>query len=414
MTAEFKYLMQLMGFAATGHPVSAPDEDIDWNLLFSLAQQQQILPLICHGIDTQGLHSCPDTLSMVVAHCARTGSIIALLEEMNAAGLPCYVVKGFAAGIHYAAPEFRLSGDTDIVIAPEDEDRVCAYLTEQGFSLRPRWEHGHHAVATHPKMGILEVHVHLYDELIGQVWFKGLDTQTLLQEPKRLIHTPDGAYWTLGATDHAIYMALHMVKHFILSGNSLRMMMDVALALKSAKNPVDMERFWSTMDALHYGTLLRNILWGMVLYCGFSQNDFPGIGSCDKAAVRQLLDDLESGGWIGRNEQKVREESWQEYNRQLLLKQKSKLQYGLYILNWNHSFRLRTIFPGKKRLSRDYPVVLKYPFLIPAVWLHRILFKGTALLRSGGWTRGLISSGDKLCDESRARVALFRRLEMME
>lgn len=414
MTTEFEWMMRFAGAAANGRPIAPPVENIDWDAVFRLAEQQQILPLVCYAVKEQQLYPCPSVLSMVLAYCARTGSVIALLEEMNAAGIPCCVVKGFAAGIHYAAPEYRLSGDTDIVVDPADEDRACFFLKQHGFSVRPRWEHGHHAVATHPQMGIIEVHVQLYDELVSEVWFEGVDSNGLLQEPKRCIQTPDGVYWTLAPSDHAIYMALHMVKHFIISGNSLRMMMDVAVSLSAARDSVDMKRFWQTMDMLHYGDLLRSVLWCMVCYCGFAAEEFPGIDDCDAECVHLLLNDLETGGWLGRKEAEARESGWHEYNRQMLLKKKSNWQYRLYMMNWGHSFRIRTLFPPKKRLARDYPLILKYPVLLPLAWLHRILFRGIPLLFNGSWTKPIARKGTELSQVSRERLALFRRLNMMQ
>lgn len=415
MTAEFELVMQLMAAASKGTPVTLSAENVDWEEVFQLAEQQKILPLICCAVKKYELHSCPSVLPVVLAQCARTGSVIALLEEMEAAGITACVVKGFAAGRNYAAPEYRISGDTDILVKPEEEERVCAFLKEHGFSVRPRWEHGHHSVAVHPRMGIVEVHTRLYDELIQEVWFDGIDPNVLLCEPRQKIWTPDGAYWTLGPTDHAIYMALHMIKHFIISGNSLRMMMDVSLKLAVNSGEIEMERFWKTMDDLHYGALIRSVLWAMIQYCGFEPGQFQGVGCCDAECVRLILEDLEQGGWLGIKEKKAREAGWHEYNRQLLLKkEKSKWRYWLYMLNWGHSLRLRTLFPGKERLAQDYPFVAKCPGLIPAVWIHRIIFRGGKVLLSGSWTKPILRERAELGEVSNARLAMFRRLNMME
>lgn len=412
MTAEFELVMRLMGAASRGTPTEISVGEVDWQTVYRLAEQQQIQPLICHAVRRQALHRVPNELPAVLAQCARTGLVIALLEEMEAAGIAAYVVKGFAAGRNYAVPEYRICGDTDIVIAPEDEERASAFLEQHGFLIRPRWEHGHHAVASHPQMGVVEVHVRLYDELIEEVWFGGFEEEMLLHEPKQRVETPDGSYWMLGPTDHAIYMALHMVKHFILSGNSLRMMMDLALALAGQRDGIDTQRFWNTMDSLHYGTLIRSVLWAMILYCGFSPEEFSGIGECDTENVRLILEDLEQGGWLGKNKAEEREAGWHEYNRHLLLKkEKSEWRYRLYMLNWGHSFRLSTLFPGKNRLARDYPLIEKYPCLIPFVWLHRIAFRGGRLLLRGAWTKLIAHEQD---ETGKKRFEMFRRLDMIE
>lgn len=413
MTKEFEWVMRLMGIAATGTDAVIPADGVNWQIVFSLARQQQILPLICHALRKCPPPGCPNELLTVLTYCARKGSVIALLEEMNAAHIPCFIVKGFAVGANYAFPEYRICGDTDIVIDPAEEARVCAFLEQHGFTIAPRWEHGHHDIAVHPELGMIEVHVQLYDDLVRDVWFSGIDPEQLILEPKQRVQTPDGTYYTLGPTDHALFIALHMVKHFILSGASLRMMMDLALAISRHREHMDMERFWLILRTLNYDLLIHTILWAMIQYCGFEPEDFPGISRRDSNCVKLILDDLEQGGWLGKNAEDLRSAGWHEYNRQLLLKQKSKLQYQLYMLNWKHSFRLTTLFPGKKRLAQHYPWVLKTPVLIPFAWLHRIVFRGFALLRSGSWTKAIPNGQNPLSDESKARAALFRRLDML-
>lgn len=166
------------------------------------------------------------------------------------------------------------------------------------------------------------------------------------------------------------------------------------------------------MDSLHYGTLIRSVLWAMILYCGFSPEEFSGIGECDTENVRLILEDLEQGGWLGKNKAEEREAGWHEYNRHLLLKkEKSEWRYRLYMLNWGHSFRLSTLFPGKNRLARDYPLIEKYPCLIPFVWLHRIAFRGGRLLLRGAWTKLIAHEQD---ETGKKRFEMFRRLDMIE
>lgn len=413
MTYEFEYLMQLMGAAATGKTAPPPAQKADLEKVLALADQQQILPLISHALKKDLSKDCPDVLNTVLTGYAQRSAVISLLGEMERAGIQSYVIKGFAAGVNYAAPEYRISSDADIVIDPADEDRACEFLKHRGFSVKPRWEKGHHAVATHPAAGTIEVHVRLYDDLVEEVWFSHIDTATLLQEPRQQIVTPDGAYWTLGYTDHLIFMALHMVKHFILCGMSLRMMMDVALAIAKHREQVDMERFWSTLRSVQYDKLMNAILWAMVRYCGFAAEDFSGLGQRDDGQIALILDDLEKGGWLGKNAMAARKAGWHEYNRRILMKNKSKMQYRFYMLNWKHSFKLSTVFPGRKRLSYHYPCVIKYPFLIPFVWIHRIVFRGFALLHGKTWTESIVHDENEISSESKARVAMFQALDML-
>ena len=72
----------------------------------------------------------------------------------------------------------------------------------------------------------------------------------------------------------------------------------------------------------------------MIRYCGFKQDDFPGICEDSPEQVDEILSDLEEGGWMGWQDKSAREEGWQEYNRQMLMENQSKLQYFLYMLRW--------------------------------------------------------------------------------
>ncbi|MGM9637184.1 MAG: nucleotidyltransferase family protein, partial [Eubacteriales bacterium] len=281
------------------------------------------------------------------------------------------------------------------------------------FSVAPRWENGHHAIARHPTMGILEVHVQLYDEIVEDVWFQAVDRSDFIREPQQKIETADGTYYTLGDTDHLIFLTLHMVKHFILCGMSLRMMLDVARFYSCHREHLDTRRLWEILCKLKYDQFINAVLWSMIRYCGFTLQDFPGIQSEDGQQIELILNDLESGGWLGKNNQTARTAGWYEYNRQLLMKDKSRWRYWLYMLNWKHSFKLRTLFPDKKRLARDYPWVLKYPYLIPFAWIHRIIFRGGALLKKNALTAQIVSDETDISDESRLRVSMFRELGML-
>lgn len=422
MTYEFQYLMQLLGAASASNRIQPPEEELSWERVFELADEQMILPLIAAALKNNPDLGCPSELlrlktanvfSAVLTDCARRGSVIALLDEMEHAGIHSFVVKGFAAAANYCSPENRISCDTDICVDAADEDAVCDFLRERGFFIKPRWENGHHAVAHHPVMGIIEVHVRLYDEIVEDVWFNGIDPSSLVQEPRQRVDTADGTYYTLGPTDHLIFMALHMIKHFILCGMSLRMMLDVSLHIVKHKDVLDMDRLRKVLNVLNYDCLMNAVLWAMIRYCGFNAEDFSGIGSFDGQCVEMILSDLEKGGWMGKNNEAARKESWYEYNRQIIIKKKSKWQYRLYMIQWQHSFKLSTVFPGKKRLSLHYPYVLKYPWLIPFAWIHRLIFRGFALLKNKALTSRIIFDEEAINSESKERIAMFRQLKMM-
>ena len=60
-------------------------------------------------------------------------------RQMNAAGIPALLIKGYAVADCYAAPDCRMSGDTDLLIEPKNEKRACAFMKANGFAVERRW-----------------------------------------------------------------------------------------------------------------------------------------------------------------------------------------------------------------------------------------------------------------------------------
>ena len=127
-----------------------------------------------------------------------------------------------------------------------------------------------------------------------------------------------------------------------------------------------------------------------------------------------LIDDLEDGGWLGRNEKHAREEGWHEYNRRLLMEHRSKLMYLLYMLRWKSDIYKKMLFPTRDMLAKKYPYVNQSPLLIPIAWLHRLVFRGSKAMKNGALTSYIVTDEQKVSDAGKQRVALFRKLQMIK
>ena len=423
VTNEFKALMRLVGAAAQGKTASKVPEGLDWRKIESLADEQAVQTLLGYGLRLSPALDCPAELRKRLVGQMRQAafsnnawkcSTLRLLAEMNAAGIPALLIKGYALADCYAAPDCRMSGDTDLLIEPKDEKRACAFMKAQGFRVEHRWAKGHHDVCRHPQLGCVELHVMLYDEIVEDVWFGRMDGREFVREAPVEVETPDGRYRTLGCTDHMIFLMLHLIKHFILSGMSLRMMLDAALFFARNAEKIDCARFWQTMEGLKYGAIAQSILWAMVRYCGIDQTSLPGLcGDCPES-VKMILDDLESGGWLGEMDKKVREEGWYEYNRQRLTKSRGKAQYWLYMIRWKKDIYIKALFPSRETLAIRYPCVRKHAALIPFVWLHRLVFRGSQALRNGALTSYIVTDEKRVAATGQKRVQMFRELGMLD
>ena len=422
MTREFQQMLQLAAIGATGHSIDVDCTDIDWKKVIAVAKKQKVDCYVAYALKNNRNLPCSaeirdplikEARSLVFSNALHRSAIIQLLEEMEAAGIHAVLLKGYAICDCYALPESRTSSDADILIDPKDENRACEFMKEQGFTVDPRWKNGHHAVCHHPALGCVELHVILYDEIVEDVWFGKMDGSEYIREPHMLVESEDGKYYTLGYTDHFIFLALHMIKHFILSGLTLQMMLDVALYFKKYAGKIDTDRVWNTISSLHYDKLFSCILWAMIQYCNFKLKGFPGICSELPAQVEEILSDLEEGGWMGSSDEEARKQGWHEYNKRILLRNHSRCGYVVQMLVWNFGILKTALFPPIHRIQKKFPYSKKHPFLVPIAWIHRLFNGSGKAIKRGELTRGVVLSEAQISDTGKKRADLFRDLEMM-
>jgi hypothetical protein len=259
----------------------------------------------------------------------------------------------------------------------------------------------------------VELHTRLYDDLVRKIWFSPAQGRELAREPYERRETPEGAFYALGRTDHLIFLALHMAKHFIHGGLSLRQMMDVALHMQKYRESIDVGRFWDVMEKLRFQKLLSAIFSAMVDFGGFEDTDFPGMKRQEPETVAALLNDLESGGWLGISQIKERKSAYFLYSRAAYARQRKALPFDVYMLWRFLAFNAHSMFPSRAELEAEYPRAQKTAWLLPMAWAHHVSFW---VLRkfTGNVRAGLTRREDHTDAVSRDRMMLFHEFQMME
>ena len=416
-------IRQLIAWAAKGaadHPVESIPAD--WQVLVQLAAQQHVLELLGCAMIRAKDETCPEPVRAALSGIVRKTSaenmirrqrILRLIHEMENAGMDVLVLKGYAVAAHYAYPECRPSADVDLLIDPRQEKKAAAFLKAHGFVVEARAATSQHVVCVHPQYGKIELHVSLYAELVRDVWFQGMDTRSLACEPPIVCHTPDGAFRTLGCTDHLIFLSLHMMKHFIDGGLTIRMMLDIALFFSKNAQQIDAGRFWRIMNSLHYAAVINSILWLMIRHAGFDAERFPGIAPQEPLQAQDILNDLVQDGYMGAREKEARHEAGMEYSRRLMLKQNSVLQYRIYMLRWKIRTAGKYMFMSYGRLCGIYPWLKRAVALYPFVWLYQAIAYPVSKVKSGIMKKEIRSDSTAADPAAQARVALFEKLGML-
>lgn len=416
----FLQMITLSASGASGKAICLSDT-IDWPKVIWYSQEQGVLRLIGCALLHNPDIACPEELREQLINAVRGESgknlvrrlrVMQLLTQMEAEGLNIRLIKGYAVADCYRYPECRDSTDIDILISREQEPQVYAFLKKQGFQITPRGKTEHHAVGLHPKLGKVEVHVQLYNELVRDAWFQNVSKEELIIESPVSASQNGEAYQTLGYTDHLIFLTLHMVKHFIRSGMNVRMMIDVAQFFAAYKNKIDADRYWHILKALHYDTVLRCV-FGIMLDTGcFTQSDFPMLPEERTNGIILILQDLETGGNMGIKE-KDRILNTYEYTRQMLLCSRKPWQYCLYMLKHKLRSAWYQMFPASEELTILYPVVKKAGFLHPVFRVHRMLAYPLEKIRSGVLKEQIRTDTLQLPREAQRRMDMFKVLDML-
>lgn len=413
--ACFQQVAALAAAGARGLVPQHPDGQIeDWACVAQMAMQQGVLPIVGCAMLKNSNGVVPNELyEQIVEHTRMVSAknqikqqrIMWLINELECAGINTKLIKGYAVADCYDKPECRKSEDTDLLIQPEQEHASYEVLKKLGFRVDRRNATSHHAVCQHPKHGVVELHVQLYDELIHEGWFSGLSSDDLIKENEIRIKTSNGEYTTLGHSDHALFLAIHMVKHFIGIGINLRMMLDVALYISKHKTSIDFDRFWCVLRKLHFDCVVNCVLTIMVRTGCFDWSEFPGGCESEDEQVYAFIDDIVTVSSVQKDSQG--ENAYYEYSKAVMQKSMGRTKCCLYMIKWALRNIRSQMLPERELLYVLYSADKEKRYLLPILRFRRLFDLPLQKLQAG------ITPGRLLSDQYRGNC-ISKRLQTFE
>lgn len=377
-----------------------PVEKVDWPAIFTLANQQKLLPILFEAVrktpaaeENAALFAVTkqQVIGQVLNQTVRSAEFADLYRKLRTAGLHPIIVKGQLCSRLYPLKDHRISADDDLYI-PDAEFITChEALLANGLTTDTSVDELNTAdEVSYTKKGsplYIELHRHLFDS--SEDAHDELNHFFADLKPVEI----DG-FLAMTPHEHLLYLILHAYKHFVRSGIGLRQFCDIGLWAREYHTEIDWQRLHDQCASVHAATFAAAAFHIARDYLGINFDlPAPWDASVD---VEPLLHDTLCGGVYGSN----------DYTR---------LHSSTVTLNAVKASRtgekssvLNTVFPKREYLERNYPYLKKHPYLLPVAWVQRIAHYASEK-QSG--TDNSASGSIKLAKE---RIELMKRYDIIE
>ena len=377
-----------------------PAENVDWSAIFTLANQQKLLPILFEAArktpaaaENAALFAVTkqQVIAQVLHQTVRSAEFSDLYHKLRAAGLHPVVVKGQLCSRLYPLKDHRISADDDLYI-PDAEFMAChEQLLANGLTTdTPADELPTADEVPYTKDGsplYIELHRHLFDS--------AEDAHDELNHFFTDINPVEmDGFLAMPPHEHLLYLLLHAYKHFVRSGIGLRQFCDIGLWARAYHSEIDWQRLHEQCESVHAATFAAAAFCIAREYLGIEFDlPAPWDGSID---VEPLLHDTLCGGVYGSNDLTRLHSSTVTLNAVKASRTGEKISV------------LRTVFPKREYLERRYPYLKKRPYLLPVAWVQRIAHYASEK-RSGADSSA--SGSIKLAKE---RIELMKQYGVMD
>ena len=350
----------------------------DWQMLFRLCQYHQILPMIYDTVYAcPAFQTCPqETVQMiktqvirqVMVQSRKTEEFLQLYKKLLEQDLTPLVVKGLVCRELYREPDYRCSGDEDVLI-PAEQFKACSEVfAAAGMEmLEPDQDPDEAGEVPFYKVGGL-LHIELHKELFSSESEAYGDLNRLFDGvfERKIQDTIHGVpVYTMCHTDHLLYLILHAFKHFLHSGFGIRQVCDIVIYAEAFGKEIDWDDLMEKCKGIHadvfaaslFGIGKKELTFDPVKAC------YPESWSSVEVDGSDLLEDLLEGGVFGDSSMSRKHSS--NITLQAVSEDKKGKKAGASLV--------QTLFPDRKYMERTYTYLKKYPFLLPAAWASRIL-----------------------------------------
>lgn len=269
----------------------------------------------------------------------------ALVECFVQQGFHVLPLKGYYMKAVYPKPEHRQMCDLDFLLGAQEMEQVRDVMEQHGYATEHFGEGNHDSYRKKPFL-----YVELHRRLLAEDSPYAAGLGDMFQCATR---GPEGAYH-LSWTDFYLFMLVHFAKHMDWAGSGPRSVLDVYLFRRAYGSQLDEEYLCERLSAMGLERFRRDVEEIAQHWFAPRGEEMPLTDSAREMANAIL------GSAVYGTQREAEEHLLCEYR----LDNGSVGQAGIRYL-WS------CLFPLRKQMEERYPVLRRWPMLLPACWLVR-------------------------------------------
>ena len=340
-----KVIIEILKSEIAGIDYSVP-ADVDFNKLFILADMHRVVPLIANTVIAS--ENVPadikakfkkELFKVSMRYETQMKEKEALSQAFSENGIKHCFLKGHKLSKYYKNPELRFMLDMDVWVEKENITQAEEILKSRGYEKNSVADDKDISYIKKPFLNI-EIHKELkYDYDKGYEYYKGAFS--------RLQGAEGSCELSMTNEDFYVYILSHTAHHFATAGTGIKNVLDHYYLKKNLKPMCDKALLIDGLDATGLGVF--NDKMDILCECWFEDGKV-------NEDVEEMAEYIMLSGVYGNRT-----------NHYL-----GGILRGAYS-DKKSSFVLSRLFPSRVVAQNRFPVLKKFPFLLPFIWVVRIV-----------------------------------------
>lgn len=372
MNSDIRFFLKLLGAVISGEELPDAPENADWNALYAIAAQHNVLNILAYGAVSEkyGLDMLLTSKFLkAVADGIKLGelqekSFSELFAEFEKQGIDYMPLKGTIIKNIYAKPDMRRMSDADILIRKCQLKKARTVMYELGYEFV--LESNHEFNYTKPPFINVELHKLLvpdYNDDLYEYYGDGWKVAKKVGSAFR---------YEMSKEDFFVFTFIHFAKHYRDAGVGVKHILDIWLYQKKVPD-IDMEYVFKQFEKLNVKEFFENTQ--RLIKCWFEDEEFD-------EASKKITAFILTSGEFGNVKNKASSKAIRDYMNKDISKAKK------------YSF-LRLVFPDFQHMKESYPILGKIPLLLPVMWIVRLV-RGVLFRRDNiAYHKGRVESIDE-------------------